>query len=133
MNHSDLWKRRVYPVLGLKGGLGLGVLKGLFVSLPYLTTFLVIHSDFRPSGSFQAEKSNHSGHEFLTMKNQVGPVDPVCSEKVNERTDVAGGFWPGNLLRTPQKGFLLTKTRGISEVFWKKNRFFSIFIGTVRA
>ena len=49
----------------------------------------------------------------------------------NERTGVAGGFWPGNLLRTPQKSFLLTKTRGISDFFSEKIPiFFSIFIGS---
>ena len=47
---------------------------------------------------------------------QIGSGTPF-----NERTWVAGGFWPGNLLRTPQKGFLLTKTRGISEMFFGKN------------
>ena len=49
---------------------------------------------------------------------------------LNERTGVAGGFWLGNLLRTPRKGFLLTKTRGQQNFFWKKNRsFFFVLTG----
>ena len=48
----------------------------------------------------------------------------------NERTGVAGGFWPGNLLRTPQKGFLLTKTRGKENfVLKKKSEFFFVLTG----
>ena len=45
----------------------------------------------------------------------------------NERTGVSGGFRPGNLLRTTQKGFFLTETRDTSEIFRKKNRIFYHF------